>query len=40
MQFYTTPLGARLSFASQPYMAYRLIETRQSVPELPEGNRP
>ena len=39
MQFYTTPLGARLSFASQPYMAYRLIETRQSVPELPEGNR-
>ena len=40
LQFYTTPLGARLSFASQPYMAYRLIEARQSVPELPEGGRP
>ncbi len=40
MQFYTTPLGARLSFASQPYMAYRLIEARRSVPELLEGNRP
>ena len=40
VEFYTTPLGARLAFASQPYMAYRLIETRQSVPELPEGKRP
>lgn len=36
IQFYTTPLGARLSFASQPYMAYRLIERRVPIRELPQ----
>ena len=34
LQFYATPLGARLSFASQPYMAFRLIERRTPVLEL------
>ena len=40
VQFYTNTLGARLSYASQPFMTYRLVEARRPVAELPSGNRP